>query len=258
MTGKPSSNRRLSPGDPSWRTCPQTWGVSTTATKKILHRIKAVATPEGSAFNHGLTECGVYLLRVGLHFEAPEEAEECDACLFGDTQYHVVYVYVYAQPASARCVYVGSSSDLLTRLQHHVREPWWTPHLVLTYTVYESSDAASEAEVATILDRKPSFNYRPKAGGRRTGASSMATLHVDYEELARLVSETFGVTAHALPNLECAQLIGCSENTYWRIKTDPNYGVSGGFVAQLITAFGVEALPGLLHVKGLRPLRVAS
>ncbi len=86
----------------------------------------------------------------------------------------------------------------------------------------------------------------------------MATLHVHYEELARLVSETFGVTAHALPNAECAQLLGCSENTYWRVKSDPHYGVSGGFVAQLINAFGIEALQGLLHVDDSRSLRAVS
>ncbi len=248
MTSTRSHTVKFSRTDSAWRTCPQPWGIS----REITHRIAVIATPDGGVANHGLTECGLYLLRVRLYFEPPADANECDACLMGDTEYHVVYTY---RDPSGQPIYVGSTSDLLARIQCHATEStWWVRDLTLTYTVHATEIEAREAETRAIAELKPLHNFRPRVG-KRPLADSKATLHVRREVLARFVADVLGQPVGSFPDSAAAGVLGVAGNTYWRVRTDPDYTVSGGFVAQLITTFGAESLPELLEA---RPQRVLA
>ncbi len=251
MTRTRSNTVKFSRTDTAWRTCSQSWGIS----REVTHRIAAIATPDGGVANHGLTECGLYLLRVRLYFEPPADANECDTCLMGDTQYHVVYTY---RDHSGQPVYVGSTSDLLARIQCHKTESaWWARDLTLTYTVYDTEVAAREAETRTIAELKPLHNFRPKVG-KRPAVDGKATLHVRRDVLAQLIADALGQPAGSFPDSAASSVLGVAQNTYWRVRTDPDYTVSAGFVAQLITTFGAESLPELLEARQPRVLAATA
>jgi hypothetical protein len=233
--------------DPAWTTCPEVWGVNGGIGKRSFHRISKVALQQGSG-THGLAECGVYLMTVDLRVEPSDDVDICDACLMGDTEFQVVYTWWDADGAP---IYVGSTADLPTRTQTHVRDSlWWTRDLTLTFEMHDSIEAARTAEAETIRALKPVNNVRADGSGRRGAPSQMATLHIRREVLARYMAEGLGVSSgSAAPDSTCAWFLGIATNTYWRVRTDPDYSIGGGLVAQLIRMFGFEALPELLETR---------
>jgi hypothetical protein len=234
--GRPISTiSRLSRTDPAWHQPRQTWGVGKAASKKIVHRMAAIATPEGSDGSHGLTECGNYIRRIVLYFDTPDGVDLCDACLMGETVYHLVYEL---RSWSGRCEYVGYSADLPDRLNKHRRESeWWMSDLEVSWTTYDSEVEARAAEVATIRELNPIHNVAFNGGGPRT-APKKANLHVRPAVLTRLAADALGVAPTALTNRQCAALLGVNTSTCYRIRNDPEYAVSSNFVAQVMVLFG--------------------
>jgi hypothetical protein len=233
------STKKLLRSDPAWHRIPQTWAMNMGGGSRVLHRIDVAAVPHGAANQHVITVCGTYLTRAAMRFDPPADVDECDTCLMGDTVYHVVYEL--RSPAGT-CVYVGYSAELWDRIHKHRRESaWWTPDLTVTWTTYGSEIKARSAEAAKILELDPTHNLAPNGGGPRTAARK-ATLHVRPATLTRLVADALGVLTDDLSNSQCAAFLGVNTSTCYRIRNDPDYVVSGSFVAQVMTIFG--GIPG--------------
>lgn len=226
---------RLSRTDPGWHQPRQTWGVGATAVKKVVHRMTAIAIPDGSDRTHGLAECGVYLRRTTLNFEAPDNIDLCDTCLMGDTVYHVVYVL---RSLSGRCAYVGYSGELWDRINKHRRESeWWTPDLSVTWTTYANEVEARAAEVAAIRELDPVYNVAANGGGPKA-PSKKAALHVRADVLTDIVGLALGISAAELTNRQCGAFLGVDTTTCYRIRNDRDCVVSSSFVAQVMVRFG--------------------
>lgn len=237
---------KVSRTDSAWRPSPEPWGANRSVGRPIAHRLVSVATPNGGNDTHALTVCDVYLLRTAPQFEAPTDLELCDACLMDDTQFHAVYVYT---APSGESVYVGYSADLARRVQQHTRESeWWTPKLVLTYTVYDTEVLGRKAETQAIADLNPIHNVRRKSGGSKLGGPK-ATLHANPQVLDELVAQALGISASSVTPADCAQVLGSDRCTFSRIRRDPAYAVSGSFVAQALLTFGADAIPQLFEAR---------
>lgn len=246
-----SSTAKLPRTDPSWTAPRQSWVRHLGAPTKILHRPTLIAAPDGSAKNHAITVCDNYLSRAALYFTPPDDIDLCDACLMGDTVYHVVYV---VRSTDNLCQYVGYSADLVQRIGKHQREsPWWDSSLTIIYTVYDNEIAARRAESAAILRLKPVHNRTHTGGGPRTN-SRKATLHVCVPALLDLIARDLDTPAAGISNAIAADFLGVDVSTVYRLRNDPEYVVSSSFVAQVMTVFGgipaglFEARPARLSI----------
>lgn len=240
------STLKLRRSDPAWQSIPQTWGMRPTAHGRVTHRITKAATPDGSTATHALTACGSYLIRTVFYFDAPDSVDLCEPCLIGDTVFHAVYVF---RTPAGESLYVGYSADLLSRISNHRRDSaWWNPSLTLTYTVYDSEYEARKSETATIIRLKPVHNAALRTGGPRS-SSRKATLHIRGNVLEELISAALDIPVEALTDAVCADFLGIAYTTYWRMRTDPDWPVSGGLVAQIMTVCGGRIPEELLEAR---------
>lgn len=241
---------KLPDDDPRWGTIPQLWGVPV-GSRGVAHRISKVAAPDNALTYHAVMACGTYLTRIAAYSNPPHRVDFCDACLLDNTLFHAVYVYT---APCGECIYVGYTADLPTRIGHHrSTSPWWTPSLSLSYTIYPSEEEGLKAESAAIVARKPTNNSRVSAGTPIRGSRKLS-LYARADVLQQLIAEKLGVPADSLSAANCADFLGVSHQTFWRLRTDSEYAIGSSCLAHVFVAFDGQIPDGLLEARPPRRL----